>query len=101
MIQIGARVVHKLKRSCRISAVVVEHPAETLASSDFSIRGTNLQRWLDNSTSKSLMVSLPVIILEILGDHTSQMFLSKKNYSIHSLPLEGAMESLQGRGAVG
>ncbi len=41
-----SRLVQKLKRSCRVSVVVIEHPAETLASSDFSIRGTNLQCWL-------------------------------------------------------
>ena len=47
------------------------------------------------------MVSLPVIILEILGDHAPQMFLSKENHSIRSLPFKGAMESLQVGIAVG
>lgn len=47
------------------------------------------------------MVSFPVIILEILDDHTSQMLFSEKNHSIRSLPFEGAVESLQVRVAVG
>lgn len=51
--------------------MVVEHPSKTLT--DFPIRGSSLQRWLDNSAIESVMVSLTVIILEVLVDHTSQM----------------------------
>lgn len=60
----------------------------TLASSDFSVRGTNRKCWLDNSASEYPMVSLAVMILEIIGDHAPQKFLSNKNHSIHSLPFE-------------
>ena len=46
--------------------------------------GSNLQRWLDNSAIESLMVSLAVIVLEMLVDHTSQMLFSEKDHSIAS-----------------
>jgi hypothetical protein len=72
----------KLKRSRRVSVIVIEHPAETQTPSDFSIRGSHLYYCLNNSTIESQMVSIPVIILEILGDHGPQMFLFD-----HCLPL--------------
>jgi len=53
-------------------AVVIEHPAKTLAPPDFAIRGSNLQCWLENWAIESLMVSLTVIILGMLVDHISQ-----------------------------
>ena len=63
--------------------------------------GSNLQRWLDNSAIESVMASLTVIILEMLVDHTSQMFFSEKDHSISwryrsagSFPLLGAMVAL-------
>ncbi len=82
-------------------AVEVEHPAEALAPPDFRIRGSNLQCWLENRAIESLMVSLTVIKLEMLVDHTSQMLFSEKDHSISwryrsagSFPLFGAMVAL-------
>ena len=82
-------------------AVVIEHPAEALAPPDFAIRGSDLQCRLDSSAIESLMVSLAVIVLEMLVDHTSQMLFSEKDHSISwryrsagSFPLLGAMVAL-------
>ena len=81
--------------------VVIEHPAKTLAPPDFAIRGSDLHCRLDNSAIESLMVSLAVIVLEMLVDHTSQMLFSEKDHSISwryrsagSFPLLGAMVAL-------
>jgi len=82
------RLIQKLRQSHRVSVAVIERPTETLAPPDFSIRGSNLQCWLDDSAIKSLMLSLPVITFDKLDDHEPQMFLSKKNHSIRSLPFE-------------
>ena len=57
-----------------------EHPAKTLEPPNFPIRSSNVQCGM-RSAIKPLLVSLPVIILEILADHAPQMFLSQKNHS--------------------
>ncbi len=87
-----SRLVQKLKRSRRITVVVVEHPAETLTPTHFSHHGANLGSWFNDSAIQSLMISLPVVILEKLADNTTQVLLSEKDPSISDLALERAME---------
>ena len=73
--------------------IVAQHSAESLAAFDWVVKFTRVGDGLQQTVSKSLMISLPVIVVQILCDRVPKRCPSEEDHPTQTLFFYGTDKS--------
>ena len=69
--------------------VIVEEAAQARPCSNSAVASSHIVVCKNDAATQSLMVSLCMVVLHILPDRETKMFLSKRNDLVQTLGLDG------------
>ena len=63
-----------------VSMVVLEQAAEAFAAPDLAIHAADFVAWFEKTVVETLVVSAPMVVVEIYGDGLTQHFLAEEDH---------------------
>ncbi len=91
------RLVSRKRLSRSASMVVLQQAAEALPALDRAIHSANFVARFEETVFEALVVSAPMVVLEIQGDGLTQHLLAEEDHPAQRFGLEGAETSFEVR----
>ena len=91
------RLVSGKRLSRSASMVVLQQTAEALPAPDLAIYSANFVAGFEKTVVEALVVSAPMVVVEIRGDGLTQHCLTEEDHPAQRFGLEGAEKSLEVR----